>query len=434
MWSLDDKPTLYTVFNKHNQLEAESKLPSKAGSAVKTLNSLGAGCIYNTFGRVKLNERKVIEIIRRRYKAYSNEAIERQYLLAKMVSIAKCVDTGAGFTVEMYEDMIATHDLDVSGDMYGEVIDILSASDSDTSQVDYADQLRFPVIYDCVMPSYHNVLGDEVQDFNPVQAQLIAKLHAQRYILVGDKHQSIYGFRGAMNDSMAVLGQQFTCVELPLSITYRCAQAVVQEARQVYGDIEPWEQSPQGVVRHSNAEQETYSESDLVLCRMNRPLVALAYSLLQQGIPCHVRGRDIGEGLIKLIEKQGCFTVQELITRLNNEYAVEVEKARSKDDDAKLQRLEDKYSSALLFCGKATLRGTPDTVIGAIRAVFDQGKGVCLSTVHKAKGLEAQRALLLQHELYGVFAGRAKQRWQREQERNALYVALTRAKQELVYM
>jgi superfamily I DNA/RNA helicase len=66
--------------------------------------------------------------------------------------------------------------------------------------------------------------------------------------------------------------------------------------------------------------------------------------------------------------------------------------------------------------------------------VFDQGKGVCLSTVHKAKGLEAQRALLLQHELYGVFAGRAKQRWQREQERNALYVALTRAKQELVYM
>jgi hypothetical protein len=233
---------------------------------------------------------------------------------------------------------------------------------------------------------------------------------------------------------MAVLGQQFNCVELPLSITYRCAQAVVQEARQVYKDIESWEHSPQGVVRHSQVEQETYSDTDLVLCRMNRPLVALAYSLLQQGIPCHVRGRDIGEGLIKLIEKQGCFTVQELITRLNDEYAVEVEKAQSKEDDAKLQRLEDKYSSALLFCGKATLRDTPDTVISAIRAVFDQGKGVCLSTVHKAKGSEAQRALLLQHELYAVFVGRAKQSWQREQERNVLYVALTRAKHELVYM
>jgi DNA helicase-2/ATP-dependent DNA helicase PcrA len=434
LWSMDDKPTVYLVFNKHNQLEAEAKLPSKANSAVLTLNSLGARCIYNTFGRIKLNERKVIDIIRKRYKTHTNEGREQQYLLSKIVGIVKCIDTGQGISEEDYENIISIYDLDVKEDMYGRMIEVLNASDNDMSQIDFADQLRFPVIYDCIMPEYHNVLGDEVQDFNEVQAVLIERLNAARYSLVGDCHQSIYGFRGAMNNSMSILKERFNAIELPLSITYRCAKDIVKAARQLYTDIEPWDESPQGIVRQSSAEREQYSASDIVLCRINRPLIALAYQLLQKGTPCHVRGRDIGEGLIKLIERQGCFNVSELITRLQDEYAVEVEKARIKEDDGKIQRLEDKYSSALLFCGKAKLNDTPDDVISIIHAVFDQGKGVCLSTVHKAKGLEAERAMLLDAAMYSTFQRRARQQWQREQERNVQYVAITRAKRELIYM
>ena len=187
-------------------------------------------------------------------------------------------------------------------------------------------------------------------------------------------------------------------------------------------------------MRHSSADKEDYSARDIVLCRMNRPLVQLAYQLLQGGIPCHVRGRDIGNGLVKLIEKQGAFTVRELIGYLNDECSVELEKARLKEDDDKMQRVEDKYSSALLFCHKCKLDDTPQRVIEGINTLFEQGRGVCLSTVHKAKGLEAERALLLNSELFSSFAAKAKQPWQREQERNVHYVAVTRAKGELVYM
>jgi superfamily I DNA/RNA helicase len=167
---------------------------------------------------------------------------------------------------------------------------------------------------------------------------------------------------------------------------------------------------------------------------MNRPLIALAYALLKDGVACHVKGRDIGEGLVKLIRKQGCSTVQELITRLSEEYNVEHEKARLREDDEKIQRVSDKYESALLFCGKATLASDPEEVCAIIDTVFTQGKGVTLSTVHKAKGLEAERAFILERALHQSFMQRAKQQWQKEQEKNILYVAITRAKRELVYM
>jgi superfamily I DNA/RNA helicase len=284
------------------------------------------------------------------------------------------------------------------------------------------------------MPQYHTVLGDEVQDFNAVQAALIERLKAERYSLVGDSHQSIYGFRGAMNNSMSHLKEQFHCDELPLSITYRCSKAVVKEAYAVYKDIEAWGESTEGNVRCSSYDKEQYTAQDIILCRMNRPLVALAYALLKEGIACHVKGRGIGEGLVKLIRKQGCPTVKRLMTVLTQAYAVEYESARLKDDDDTMQRIVDKYESALLFCEKASLESDPEEVCAIIDAVFTQGKGITLSTVHKAKGLEAERAFILEHTLHESFRQRARQQWQKEQEKNILYVGITRAKRELVYM
>jgi superfamily I DNA/RNA helicase len=120
--------------------------------------------------------------------------------------------------------------------------------------------------------------------------------------------------------------------------------------------------------------------------------------------------------------------------RLNDAYAVEYESARLKDNDDKMQRVVDKYESALLFCGKASLARDPEEVCSIIDTVFTQGKGVTLSTVHKAKGLEAERAFLLDSTLHHSFTQRARYPWQKEQERNILYVAITRAKRELVYM
>jgi superfamily I DNA/RNA helicase len=57
---------------------------------------------------------------------------------------------------------------------------------------------------------------------------------------------------------------------------------------------------------------------------------------------------------------------------------------------------------------------------------------VTLCTVHKCKGLEAPRAIILNSFL--MPSRFAKQDWQIEQERNLIYVAQTRAKEILAYV
>lgn len=440
LWTLDDKPTVYLVFNKHNQLEAEAKLPVKQGSNVLTLNGLGHRAVTANFGRVTLDDRKVQGIVKKyiRMNCPYREKREREWSLIKAISMAKMSDLDGTMSADMLDDMCSTYDLESYDGMYDDVMRCLSISDDITSVIDFNDQIRFPVIHNLSMPQYHNVLGDEVQDFSIIQAHMVARLQAQRYGFVGDKHQSIYGFRGAMNGSMDYLKESFNCVELPLSISYRCASNIVREAYDIFPDIEVWEESPYGTVKRGlwqeDDTREAFHGDLIVLCRTNRPLIALAFDLLRQDIPCHVRGRDIGQGLVKLIEHQESTSVRQLIDRLAQWRELETQKAIAKDDDMKQQRITDKYESVMLFISKCNLADSPVKVTDHINMLFEQGRGICLSTVHKAKGLEAEKCFIVEPGLHSFFETRARQSWQKEQERNIKYVAVTRGKRELVYL
>jgi len=436
LWTLTDKPTVYLVFGKANQVTATAALPQRQGSDVLTTHSLGARAIYKTFGKVTLDDKKVLGIIRdrRRGKFAGKEARGQEYMLAHSVSAVKGINTGEIFTVQAYNKMVSTYDLDEYPSMYEDTVNTLTASDNMTNVIDFADQIRFPLIYNCAMPEYHTVMGDEVQDFNPAEALLLKTLNAERYVLVGDTHQSIYGFKGAMNNGMSYLKESFNCTQMPLSISYRCAQAVVKEAALIYPDIEPWEDSPQGTVRRSLPERELYTSNDIILCRINRPLIDMAYDLLQRGIPCYVRGRDIGHGLIALIKRQDALNVRQLIAKLTAWYEREMAVACAREDETKLQRVEDKYGSVMIFCHRHDLDAPPEYVCSEIESLFNNGNGVCLSTVHRAKGLEADRCFLLAATWLKEYEAIAIQPWKAEQERNVRYVAVTRAKNELVYM
>jgi len=62
----------------------------------------------------------------------------------------------------------------------------------------------------------------------------------------------------------------------------------------------------------------------------------------------------------------------------------------------------------------------------------DDTRGIVLSTIHKSKGLENDRVFFLLPEL--LPSRFATMDWQLEQEENLRYVAITRAKKELVYV
>jgi len=83
-----------------------------------------------------------------------------------------------------------------------------------------------------------------------------------------------------------------------------------------------------------------------------------------------------------------------------------------------------------------------DEVIRRIDELFSKETGkVCLSTVHRAKGLEWDRVFFLdEHLVPSYWTLRALKKdperfeWMAQEEQNIRYVAVTRAKNELIYV
>ncbi|MDE5831215.1 MAG: ATP-binding domain-containing protein, partial [Clostridia bacterium] len=76
---------------------------------------------------------------------------------------------------------------------------------------------------------------------------------------------------------------------------------------------------------------------------------------------------------------------------------------------------------------------TKHELINHIRTIFaDEQYGICLSTIHKAKGLEADNVYILCRST--MPSKLAQQNWEKQQEQNLIYVAYTRAKHTLGFI
>jgi len=62
----------------------------------------------------------------------------------------------------------------------------------------------------------------------------------------------------------------------------------------------------------------------------------------------------------------------------------------------------------------------------------DDKQGIAFSTVHKAKGLEADRVFILHPEM--MPHPKASKPWEQQQERNIKYVSETRSKEYLGFV
>ncbi|OPZ59429.1 MAG: ATP-dependent DNA helicase UvrD1 [Deltaproteobacteria bacterium ADurb.Bin510] len=79
------------------------------------------------------------------------------------------------------------------------------------------------------LPRWEHVLVDEFQDINPLQYEFLRRLSrdARSVMVIGDRHQAIYGFRGSSVGAFEDFGRDFAPVEhLSLRETYRLTEAV----------------------------------------------------------------------------------------------------------------------------------------------------------------------------------------------------------------
>lgn len=190
--------------------------------------------------------------------------------------------------------------------------------------------------------------------------------------------------------------------------------------------------APEGsVLTLSNYAHRDFPHDAAVLCRNTAPLVGLAFDLLRHSVPCHIVGKDIQVGLEKLLDRVAVAgNKNETQIRLMAHEEKETEKLIRKGKKREAENLSDRCRCLSMFIDR-TVGGLTD-VARAITSLFANGNGVTLCTVHKAKGLEWDTVFILDWHLCPSRWAEAD--WEKVQERNIQYVAVTRAKTHLRFI
>jgi len=281
-----------------------------------------------------------------------------------------------------------------------------------------------------ILPKYCNIENLSYEKIN----DYVYSIEVNKYELyVADgilTHNSIYGFNGC-DDKISEWFEKFTNTKiLSLTTSFRCAKNIIKKAQEIVSDIKALDDAPDGVVRDGDVLTEAQS-GDFVLCRTTMPLVKLFFEFLTQHKKAIIKGSDIGLQLIDLIGKFQ--TIDSLTKFWNGELAKFREKLKTDGvldphEHSGYSALEDKVNTLLFLCGLAeNIFDLKDK----IKTIFtDEIQGICLSTVHKVKGLEADRVFIIRPDLLPM---KNVKSWQYIQEKNLEYVAYTRSRLELIF-
>ncbi|MBK7823279.1 MAG: UvrD-helicase domain-containing protein [Tessaracoccus sp.] len=348
---------------------------------------------------------------------------------------------------------------------------------------------------------YDVIFVDETQDMDVAQIELVFRSLAPqgRIVVVGDRNQSIYRFRGADSEVIPRLIKELSATVLPLSVSYRVPGCAAEEARKLVPEFsvpettpdgKPWPMGWCGAVKAKEMVKD-WSVGDIVITRINKPLVPMGMLALGSGISpwilgegnaianqikfimYKIRRKSIGDSSLQafidgaekwLKEEQGEVR-KEVLSRIARWEANEKKAGRPgkwrTDKELTVQEDGDYIEKQLIFnafwnesktglAQKPTVK-TADDIEEILKSIAPSEKAVeamtpeeykqmlserlVLTSVHRIKGGEANRVFLLADTFkYG------RNGWQKrippnekdqKEEMNLWYVAVTRAKNEL---
>jgi superfamily I DNA/RNA helicase len=471
------------AFNKHIRKEMAARLPF--GVNCRTINSLGNTILSRYFKATKLVASKYRKIVRELVAAQlvtPDEVLserERTSLRELVTAIVRVADmarlqTLHTVSVETVCELVRTYGYALpvvaalpeelqQGQIEARIADLASLAlergvdvARESGVIDYADQLWLPGRLD-LYPAWQAgyVFVDEAQDLSPAQLDVVLR---QRYVVegrqigrliaVGDRHQAIYGFAGADCASLDRIVARAGAAELPLSVCYRCGTSHLEMAREIVSQIE---ERPDAIV----GEVQTLDESgwidavspesgDLVICRTNAPLIGLLWQLWSRGIRARMRGRDLSAELRRMVDSavddDGAVSVADVAASVERTAARSIAAVRATDpdlddDDPRVVAIQDRADG---LCGliDAAAPATIDELLAAIERVAGSdddeemdSQTVWLSSIHRAKGDQARRVVVVNADRIALPSGIA---WQAAQEQNLRYIAYTRAIESLV--
>jgi len=268
---------------------------------------------------------------------------------------------------------------------------------------------------------YDYILVDEFQDTSLIQLEILLKLNAKYYTLIGDVSQSIYLYSGANAHAiMDLLKSRRECVEMSLSINFRSKKVIVEHANQ-YSELQakPFHSEDGGLV-HKNL---LIFEDLVELLKTRKEVVILART----------------NKLIKQIEKR----------LLQRKFPMRYFNYLTDKEIESLRKAEERHSTKMKVRELLPVFKTAGGIIDFIEENKDKKSFV--TSIHKSKGREFPVCVIVNCVSPEILTFNKIQNLSKEQyeslsfyendesdenieARNVFYVAVTRPKEELFFM
>ncbi len=322
---------------------------------------------------------------------------------------------------------------------------------SDSGKIDFDDLLLY-FLGTNIDLDFDYILIDEFQDTNIIQYEIIKKLKSTKtnLVVVGDPLQSIYSFRGSDSNIFETIKKDFPKVKtITLNINYRNTKEIINISKELFpvaANFVAHNKSQsiiQNILSLDNKSQsqfivdfiiskvggidlmsssnfhseENSSFKDFAVLYRNHHLAKhISEKLTESGIPYQKIGDSIWqskefETLIQILKEN----------ENKNQVIFEVIKENNIDlSDELLQRInliDQKYLKISDFLNYIEELKNKE--------YFDENlEFVTLSSIHSSKGLEFKNVIILDSEI--------KNKNNFDEEKRLMYVAVTRAKNNLI--
>lgn len=248
------------------------------------------------------------------------------------------------------------------------------------------------------------ILFDEAQDANPVVLDIV-KMQSARKIFVGDSHQSIYSWRGAINAM-----DQLELKELPLTQSFRFGSKIADFANSIL--IKKGERRKLRGFEKISSLIHTIDKSKCYthLCRTNAEIIQQAIHYTSEKKNIHIIGTEA-----EIFRK--CYFAYLLFANKKHEIPNSEYKYYKNWEDFKTQNSAHAENNIIIKIVSKYTQQLP-SILNEIKKfmVSENEANVLLCSAHKSKGLQWRQVLIAND-----FSLKTNE------EINLFYVACTRA-------
>ena len=459
----EDKKVLFIAFNVSVRDEIQKDVArDRAITKITTFHGLGYTFVLNNLDHkpeiyeykykkfindhidqlTSFKETKSLKALRTQYIRNINRLVEyaRYYCVMKPKDIANLTN--------IYSDIVLIRD-------EAEVVsEVLKWGQNETSIIDYTDMIWLPYVLNMESKAikFDYVFVDEAQDVTVAEEKLVEKVKGRgcRFVAVGDENQRINVWCGASKAAMDNFKNAPNTKLFKLSTSFRIPKIGERLVHENFPDIEihSAENAIEGAIRY-DVSPSTIGERSMVLCRNLAPLLKSMLSVMRMNKTCYLKGweneLELFQNIVKeykstyidrkMLTTDGFFpqlykTMFQKIDLLVEHHGLSYDEALVNDS------ILDFYDKILSLDVLSEGLSTTEELMEKLNIIFskdnDTKDAIIFSTVHKAKGLEADNVFIVRPSLMPNPYAHAD--WEVEAERNLQYVAYTRFKQTLNFI